>query len=338
MTEALTGEQRPPGRARRRRARVRRGSAIGLLALLGLGGGMLWLGTPRPLVTVMTPSMEPTLEVGAIALMGSVRGTPEVGDVVEVPVPLDVQREKNYPRSVVHRIVEIDDGMVVTQGDNLGDPDPFAVPIGDIDRRLVRVVPGAGRLVAFMFSPFGLLWVASGLGLFVLHPFVQRERERRLGEHADTKATLDEVVAAVADYGYHLKSHTEILVSMSQAAQDLAAVVARLDEQRRPGVGAAPDRSEPPRTAAPRARPTADQQPDRPVAPSAAAPPAPAEAPSARPARVRPLVAAPTLAPPPGPALVTPRRRQPLQADRAAPAAAPVPRARPVRTRPLTAR
>src|SRR3546814_4024819 len=66
----------------------------------------------------MSPSMEPTLGVGEIALMAKVRGTPEVGDIVQVPVPREVQRDKGYPSAVVHRIIEIKDGRVITQGDN----------------------------------------------------------------------------------------------------------------------------------------------------------------------------------------------------------------------------
>jgi signal peptidase len=47
---------------------------------------------------------------------------------------------------------------------------------------------------------------------------------------ADTDVTdrIEELVSVVGEYGYHLKSHTEILKAMSAASQDLARVVADL--------------------------------------------------------------------------------------------------------------
>ncbi len=246
MTETPSGEQGLPSRAaRRRRVWARVGGGIAVALALGLVGGILWLGTPTPLVTVMSPSMEPYLDVGDIALMGRQRGAVEIGDVVEVPVPLEIQRSRNYPKAVVHRVIAIEDGMITTQGDNVGDPDPFTTPVAAVQRRLVRVVPAAGRIASFVTSPFGILWLVAGVVFLVGVPAVDRSRERREGEQAETQQTLQHVVAAVADYGYHLQSHTEILKAMSQAAQDLSAVVSRLE------AGEAPARPRPPATPQP---------------------------------------------------------------------------------------
>src|SRR3546814_15909567 len=102
--------------------------------------------------------------------MSKVRGTPQVGDIVQVPVPREVQRDKGYPSAVVHRIIEIKDGRVTTQGDNLKAPDPFDAPISAIDREMLTVVPGAGRMVPFVTSPFGLIWTGTGEFMFFLYP------------------------------------------------------------------------------------------------------------------------------------------------------------------------
>src|SRR3546814_9503614 len=71
--------------------------------------------------------------------------------------------------------------------------------------------------------------------MFFIYPVMERKKERHEVETVETKAQLQHVVAAVADYGNHLKSHTEILIAMSQAAQDLSAVVTRLDGRIEPG-------------------------------------------------------------------------------------------------------
>src|SRR3546814_12502071 len=89
--------------------------------------------------------------------MAKVRGTPEVGDIVQVPVPREVQRDKGYPSAVVHRIIEIKDGRVITQGDNLDSPDPFDAPLSAIYREMLTVVPGAGRMVSYVKRPSALI-------------------------------------------------------------------------------------------------------------------------------------------------------------------------------------
>src|SRR3546814_17356173 len=90
-------------------------------------------------------------------------------------------------------------------------------------------------MVSFVTSPFGLIWIGTGVFMFFIYPVMERKKERHEVETVETKAQLQHVVAAVADYGHHLKSHTEILLAMSQAAQDLSAVVTRLDGRIEPG-------------------------------------------------------------------------------------------------------
>src|SRR3546814_16518637 len=125
----------------------------------------------------MSPSMEPTRGVGEIALMVKVRGTPEVGDSVQVPVPREVQRDKGYPSAVVHRIIEIKDGRVTTQGDNLTAPDPFDAPISALDREMPTVAPGAGRMVSLLTRPFGRTWIRPGGFMLFIYPDRDRKQE-----------------------------------------------------------------------------------------------------------------------------------------------------------------
>src|SRR3546814_18396805 len=94
---------------------------------------------------------------------------------------------------------------------------------------MLTVVPGAGRMVSFVTSPFGLIWIGTGVFMFFIFPVMERKKERHEVETVETKEQLQHVVAAVAEYGHQLKSHTEILIALSQAAQDLSAVGIRLD-------------------------------------------------------------------------------------------------------------
>jgi signal peptidase I len=178
-------------------------------------GGLLYLRAWPPIVVVMSSSMEPAIDTGSIVLVRHMDGPPKVGDVVTVPVPAELQAD-GYPSEVMHRVIEItEDGLVRTQGDNLDKPDPFAVPISAISERAVTVIPGAAQLIAFLFSPYGLLWMLAGVLVLVVMPFFDGQRELKL---------------AVTEYGYHLRSHTQILQSMSAASQDLAATTERFRE------------------------------------------------------------------------------------------------------------
>ncbi len=209
-------------RARGRRTGSRIAAALLTVVAVVVFGGFLYLQAWPPIVVVMSSSMEPAIDTGAIVLMRHVEGSPRVGDIVAVPVPAEAQ-ESGYPAEVLHRVIEVtEDGLIRTQGDNLGEPDPFAVPASAVTERVVVVIPGAGQLVAFLFSPYGLLWIAAGFILFVIMPFFDSQNELK---------------AAVSEYGYHLRSHTQILQSMSVASQDLAATAEQLRESLVAGSG-----------------------------------------------------------------------------------------------------
>jgi signal peptidase I len=210
-------------------------------------GGLAHLRTFPPMATVMSESMAPTIDVGDIVLFKSLGGAPPaVGDVVEVSVPAELQREHGYPGRVIHRVVAVnDDGTVTTKGDNLDGDDPFATSVDAIDRKVAVTVPMAGRALGFLFSPFGLVWLGIGLVVFAVRPFYEVQRERAdlqrsevaaLGELAATAVAapttaderIEDLVAAINEYGQHLRSHTAVVRSMSDASRDLADVVARL--------------------------------------------------------------------------------------------------------------
>ena len=191
-----------------RRPGRRIAGALATVVMVVALGGLLYLRAWPPIVVVMSSSMEPAIDTGSIVLLKHVDGAPEVGDVVTVPVPAEAQAD-GYPAEVLHRVIEVtEDGLVRTQGDNLDKPDPFAVPVSEVTERAVTVIPGAGQLVAFLFSPYGIMWMAAGVFLLVVMPFFDGQRELKL---------------AISEYGYHLRSHTQILQSMSLASQDLAA-------------------------------------------------------------------------------------------------------------------
>ncbi|MGI8631663.1 MAG: signal peptidase I [Solirubrobacterales bacterium] len=240
-----------------------------------------------PLNVVMSASMEPTIDTGDVIVMKKLGREPRKGDIVAITVPEEARRKLSYPPRVVHRVVEVKGDKLVTKGDARDEPDPFTVSAESVQATVAFTIPAAGKAVAFITSPLGLVWIAAGVLLLVVMPHFEAQREQSamqqaelgsIGELRDrldavldgdgvvaarappgpvpdtvpdnvmdlpmpfetpelerlTRETgemrhgLEAVTAAVADYGHHLRSHTEILVSMSAASQELAKVAAQL--------------------------------------------------------------------------------------------------------------
>src|SRR3954469_121184 len=190
---------RPAGRraAVVRRRRVRWGRLLAGTLVAGVLLGLAFLGTWPPLATVMSGSMAPTIDTGDIVLLKRLDRPARVGDIVSIPVPDEARSRFGYPPVVIHRIVAIDAaGIVKTKGDARKQPDPFTLPRSALTRRVVATVPAAGRALSFAGSPLGLLWLASGAGLLIGLPLLERFRaaQQRVGEDRDgLQAALESI-------------------------------------------------------------------------------------------------------------------------------------------------
>ncbi|HKH15301.1 MAG TPA: S26 family signal peptidase [Solirubrobacterales bacterium] len=173
---------------------------LGVLAL-ALVVTLALLRTWPPLLEVQTGSMEPTIDPGDVAIMQRLDRPAQVGDVVEVHPPQDIQDRLNYPETLLHRIVRISPGgQVYTKGDARDRRDPFTVSRDDVGAHMVGKVPSAGQILGFFTSPLGLLWMALGIILFVLLPYFELRREQLELEKAElgTLASLRQEVQDVA--------------------------------------------------------------------------------------------------------------------------------------------
>jgi len=108
-----------------------------------LGGSMTW-------VAIRGSSMLPTFDTGDVVV---VRTAPayEVGDVVAYRVP---EGEFGAGHVVIHRLVGGDAATgFVAQGDNNDSFDPWMPRGSDIVGREWLIVPGLGRVIAFVTQP-----------------------------------------------------------------------------------------------------------------------------------------------------------------------------------------
>ena len=150
----------------------------------------------------MSGSMAPTIDTGDVVVLKRLERPARLGDIVSIPVPEEARARFGYPPVVIHRIVAIDaTGAVTTKGDARKEPDPFSVPSTALTTRVVASVPAAGRALAFLGSPLGLLWLVGGAGMLLGLPLLERHRDgqRRVqGERDGLQAALEAVTAELA--------------------------------------------------------------------------------------------------------------------------------------------
>jgi len=189
-------------RVARRRTRVRWTRLLLGALLLAAALGLAFLQTWPPLATVMSGSMAPTIDTGDVVVLKRLERPARAGDIVSIPVPEEARARFGYPPVVIHRIVAIDaTGAVTTKGDARKEPDPFSVPSTALTTRVVASVPAAGRALAFLGSPLGLLWLVGGAGMLLGLPLLERYRDaqRRVqGERDGLQAALEAVTAELA--------------------------------------------------------------------------------------------------------------------------------------------
>jgi len=119
------------------------------------------LGGPAMYIVVRGSSMLPTYQNGDLVVMGPAPAY-DVGDIVAYRVPSGDFGEGHV---IVHRLTGGDgkDGFVV-QGDNNNAPDPWSPRTADIAGKAGLVVPGLGRLIAYIHQPV----IAGGLAAAIM--------------------------------------------------------------------------------------------------------------------------------------------------------------------------
>jgi signal peptidase I len=184
--------------------------AVFALALVGLAIG--YLGSWPPLATVMSGSMAPTIKTGDVVVFKRLDGLPHRGDIVDVSVPAKARARYGYPPEVVHRVVRIAaDGKITTKGDARPHDDPFTVTRADVNAKVVAHIPAAGRVIAFLMSPMGLLWIAGGAVMLFVLPFLDRRQEMEQAER-DALADMRDELQRMSDELVRLRTEPVVIL------------------------------------------------------------------------------------------------------------------------------
>jgi signal peptidase I len=215
------GERPPrPRRAAFSRWRLAIAATLVLLIVAGLGVLRVW----PPFAVVMSGSMAPTINTGDMVVLERLRAPARVGDVVAVPVPDDARTRYGYPPVVIHRVLRITNGQIRTKGDARPAADPFTVPRVAVDAKVIAHIPAGGRILSFLDSAPGLVWLLFGGALLCGLPLLDRLRDAR-GRDATATAGLREELAGVMSELARLQEEQQ---RSRRAADDMLARIDRL--------------------------------------------------------------------------------------------------------------
>jgi signal peptidase I len=236
---AVARRQAAPEARPRERAWIvtgrRAGRLLALLLIAAVGVGLGFLRTWPPLATVMSGSMSPTIETGDVVVLQKLDGPPRVGDVIAVSVPADARSRYGYPPEVIHRVVRISaDGQITTKGDARPRVDPFTTKRSAVKAKVVATVPAAGRVLAFLTSTLGLIWIASGVLMLLVLPLIDRQRdhaEREEESIQDLRADLDTVLAEVLRSQDETRAEAVAREALERRIDELTAATAALREE-----------------------------------------------------------------------------------------------------------
>jgi len=122
---------------------------IGFLVAVAINEGLKpMLHTDTPVVAVFSESMVPNLQKGDLIIVEGA-GFYNVGEIVIYSAPV-------YKYPIIHRIIELREGGVITKGDNNASPDPWVTPQSSIHGKTVLRIPLLGWVKVLAYELLGL--------------------------------------------------------------------------------------------------------------------------------------------------------------------------------------
>lgn len=121
--------------------------------------------------TIVTISMEPTINVHDVIINTRVDNPDEIkiGDVITFTSTWQI----TYGMTITHRVVgtkKLDDGSIcyITRGDNNTQEDQACVKENNVIGKVKAVIPGLGRIQAFLSSSLGWLLIIIVPALYII--------------------------------------------------------------------------------------------------------------------------------------------------------------------------
>ena len=227
------------------------------LWIIPLAGLFLFLFSSHSFMAIGSGSMKPVLQVGDLVLIHSTSPDKlQVGDIIDYRVSSTFMKLYNYPPTICHRIVRIEqtsNGLAFrTKGDNTSE-DPFIIMSKDVTGKETGIIRYLGYPIMFIRSRQFIYLVAGLLLLILLYTKgsqitkgaqkfrgsvfglsstelsnFQKEQQQQMRNMTDhVTVSMDKFSTAMSEYAKHLESHTAAVQSPAQAARHLEMILAQ---------------------------------------------------------------------------------------------------------------
>ena len=225
------------------------------LWIVPLAGLFIFLISSHSFMAVGSGSMRPTLQVGDLILIHSTSPDKlQVGDIIDYRVSPTFRKLYNYPTTICHRIICIEqtsNGLAFrTKGDNTAE-DPFMIMAQDVIGKETDHIPYLGYPIMFIQSRQGFCLLAGLLLLILLYKKgneitkgakklrgsvfgvspvelnkFQKEQQQQMRNMTDhVTLSMDKFSTAMSEYAKHIESHTAAVQSLAQAACHLEQIL-----------------------------------------------------------------------------------------------------------------
>jgi len=144
-----------------------------MLAVVLAGVAFLYFSPGHDMRLVKSESMKPAINMGDLVVTGPPGGEVEAGTIVTY------QRGEEL---VTHRVLSVEGDTLVTKGDAVEDPDPWAVTLSDVKGVYLFKVPYVGYLANFIGTKLGWFLViilpATALVAFLIRDIFKARRHK----------------------------------------------------------------------------------------------------------------------------------------------------------------
>ncbi len=123
-------------------------SAVLVLIVAGLGS--IYFSPGYSLLLVRSESMRPAVNIGDLIITGPLNGP--INGEIKPGMIITYEYSKEL---ITHRVQSIDGVTLVTQGDAVEDPDPWAVTVSDVRGIYLFKIPYIGYVTSFVQTKFG---------------------------------------------------------------------------------------------------------------------------------------------------------------------------------------
>ena len=137
---------------------------LGVIVAFAAGIAFVTLSPDYDAQVVRSESMKPTLQMGDVVITGP------VGEKV---MPGKIISYRYGEELVTHRVVSVEGENIQTKGDAVEDPDPWQVPISDVEGVFLFKVPYLGFLTAFVSTPLGWAVLVILPAIFLIGYFMR---------------------------------------------------------------------------------------------------------------------------------------------------------------------